>query len=103
MRDILIQITKQNRWLTPAPLSDMFERFPPLGKEGTTDDEEETLIGPLDYERVIRPDHSSTKGMETHNPSQHSTAQTSRRQAFKASTRHERGKTPMEQLESKFG
>ncbi|KAG4128895.1 hypothetical protein ERO13_D09G046700v2 [Gossypium hirsutum] len=34
MEDILVCITKYNGWPTPTPLSDMFERFPPSGKEG---------------------------------------------------------------------
>ncbi|TYG52849.1 hypothetical protein ES288_D09G061500v1 [Gossypium darwinii] len=30
MEDILVCITKYNGWPTPTPLSDMFERFPPI-------------------------------------------------------------------------
>ncbi|PPE01576.1 hypothetical protein GOBAR_DD01407 [Gossypium barbadense] len=74
MEDILVCITKYNGWPTPTPLSDMFERFPPSGKEGVGDDdkdneEEETPIAALDYEQIFHPDRSSTKGMVIHDPS----------------------------------
>lgn len=61
MGDILIHIAEQNGWPTLAPLLYMFESFPPLGKEGTDDDDDETLIAPSDYKRVFCPDHSLMK------------------------------------------
>ncbi|KAH1122359.1 hypothetical protein J1N35_005519 [Gossypium stocksii] len=72
MGDILNCIAEQNGWPTPAQLLNMFKRFPPLGKEGVGDDDEETPIAPLDYERVFKPNYSSTKGVVIHNLSQHS-------------------------------
>ncbi|KAH1091598.1 hypothetical protein J1N35_018855 [Gossypium stocksii] len=79
MKGILVRIEEYNRWSTPTPLSNMFKRFPSPGKEGVSDDDEddedeETPIAPLDYEQIFHPDHSSTKGVVIHDPSQHSSA-----------------------------
>ncbi|KAH1063887.1 hypothetical protein J1N35_028874 [Gossypium stocksii] len=65
-RDILIRIAKQNRCPTPTLLPDMLERFPPPDEEGDDDDDEDTPIAPSDYEKVLRPDHSSMRGMMIH-------------------------------------
>ncbi|KAH1097090.1 hypothetical protein J1N35_014011 [Gossypium stocksii] len=46
MGDILLHIMEQTGWPTVAPLSKMFERFPPPGKEGVydkDDDDKDTL------------------------------------------------------------
>ncbi|KAH1038695.1 hypothetical protein J1N35_040438 [Gossypium stocksii] len=59
MSDILICIAEQNGWPMPTPFPDMFKRFPPPseedneGEDDDNNDKEETLIVPLDYERVF--------------------------------------------------